>query len=137
MDPELKARVESQRYKEQKILEILDDLLREEDILACMVARRGLEGIMPPRDRFKIKDMGIWSTLEKTMDEFFEIISRYSEYNLDKVYFELEGYDVIFFILFEDFALVLVVPALANRGLLEVEMENARRNIFKIIGRYK
>ena len=68
------------------------------------------------------------------MDEFFEIISRYSKYGLDKVYFELGKYDVIFFILPEsDTALVAIVPALANRGLLEVELENARRKIMGIL----
>jgi len=133
MDPELKEQIEPQKSREQRILEVLEDLLRLDDVLACMAARKGLEGVMPSTDKFKIKDMGIWGTLEKTMDEFFDILGRYSEYNLDKVYFELGGYDVIFFILLEDFALVSIVPALANRGLLEVEMENTRRDILKII----
>lgn len=133
MGSKIRTQIKPQKSKEQKILDVLEDLLREEDILAVMAAKKGLEGVMPPADKFKIKDMGIWATLEKTMDEFFDIIARYSEYNLNKVYFELGNYDVIFFILVEDFALVSVVPALANRGLLEVEMENARRNILKII----
>jgi len=30
-------------------------------------------------------------------------------------------------------ALVAIVPALANKGLLEVELENARREILKIM----
>jgi len=50
------------------------------------------------------------------------------------VYFELGEFDVMFFILpGSDTALVAIVPALANRGLLEVELENARRAIIKIV----
>jgi hypothetical protein len=62
------------------------------------------------------------------------VINHYSEYGLDKVYFELGDWDVLFFILpGMDTALVAIVPALANRGLLEVEMENTRREIIKIL----
>ena len=118
---------------EEKVLEVLDDLLREEDILACMVAMKGMEGIMPPMEKFKIKDIGVWEILQKTMDEFFDIIKAYQEYGLDKAYFELGEYDVIFFVM-QDVSLVAITPALANRGLLEVEMENARRDIMKLIG---
>lgn len=119
--------------KEGQILEILEqDLLRLDDVLACMVARKGMEGIVPSLDKFKIKDVGIWQILQKTMDEFFDVIEAYSEYGLSKVYFELGDYDVMFFILPNtNVALICIVPALANRGLLEVEIENARRSILK------
>lgn len=122
--------------KEDKILKILEeDLLRLEDIHACMVVRKNLEGIVPITEDFKKEIVGIWDILKGTMDEFFEIIGQYSKYGLDKVYFELGKYDVMFFILpSSDTALVAIVPALANRGLLEVEMENARRRIIEIIG---
>lgn len=121
--------------KEERILKILnEDLLRLEDIHACMVARKNLEGIVPITEEFKKEIIGIWEVLKDTMDEFFRIIERYSEYGLDKIYFELGEFDVMFFILpGSDTALVAIVPALANRGLLEVEMENARRKIIEII----
>jgi hypothetical protein len=47
----------------------------------------------------------------------------------------LQDYEVLFYV-FPDTenALVAIVPALANKGLLEVEMENARREILKIMG---
>lgn len=121
--------------KEEQILKILnEDLLRLEDIHACMVARKNLEGIVPITEEFKREILGIWEVLEDTMDDFFDVIGKYSEYGLDKIYFELGQYDVMFFILpGSDNALVAIVPALANRGLLEVEMENARRKIVDII----
>ena len=121
--------------REDRILAVLnEDLLRLEDIHACLVARKNLEGIVPITEEFKQEIMGIWSVLKDTMDEFFDIIEKYSQYGLDKIYFELGKFDVMFFILpSSDTALVAVVPALANRGLLEVEMENARRKIIGII----
>lgn len=121
--------------KEEEILKVLsEDLLQLEDIHACMVVRKNLEGIVPMTEEFKQEIIEIWDVLKNTMDEFFDIISHYSKYGLDKVYFELGKYDVIFFILPEsDTALVAIVPALANRGLLEVELENARRKIMEIL----
>ena len=123
----------SENTHEEKVLEVLDDLLREEDILACMVAMKGMDGIIPDMEKFKIRNTGIWEMLQRTMDEFFDIIEAYQEYGLDKVYFELGDYEVIFFVM-QNVSLVAIVPALANRGLLEVEMENARRDIIKLIG---
>lgn len=121
--------------KEEEILKVLsEDLLRLEDIHACMVARRNLEGIVPISEEFRQEITGIWDMLKDTMNEFFDIISRYSKYGLDKVFFEMGRYDVIFYILpGSDTALVAVVPSLANRGLLEVELENARRRILEIL----
>jgi len=121
---------------QDEILKVLqEDLLQLEDILACMVAQKGLEGIVPAMsEKFKREIMPIWEILQKTMDEFFQIIKKYGEFGLDKVYFELGQYDVMFFILpGSDTALVAIVPALANRGLLEVELENARRRIVQIL----
>ncbi len=125
--------MESKKELVKSLLE--EDLLRLEDIYACAVARKGLEGIGPLiQEEHKQELKGIWDALEKTMEEFFGIISQYSDYGLDKIYFELGDYDVIFFILPEtDTALVAIVPALANRGLLEVELENARRRIMAIM----
>jgi hypothetical protein len=121
--------------QEERILKVLEEDLRPlEDIHACLVARKGLEGIVPLTDEFRREILPIWEILRGTMDELFEVISHYTESGLDKIYFELGDYDVMFFILPKlDTALVAIVPALANRGLLEVELENARRRIIKIL----
>lgn len=126
--------------QEQKILQVLtEDLMQLEDIHACMVARKNLEGIISPiTEKFKKEIMPVWDTLKGTMDELFDVIKHYTEYGLDKVYFELGEHDVMFFVLPNlDTALVAIVPALANRGLLEVELENARRRIIKILEEHK
>ncbi|MFH1055591.1 MAG: hypothetical protein V1744_05810 [Candidatus Altiarchaeota archaeon] len=120
---------------QDEILTVLqEDLMQLEDIHACMVAQRGFEGIVPFSEKFKQEIMPIWEILKNTMEEFFDVIKKYGELGLDKVYFELGAYDVMFFILpGSDTALVAIVPALANRGLLEVELENARRRVIKIL----
>jgi len=120
-----------------EIEEILrDNLLKLDDVYACMVARRGLEGIVLIEESKDSELRDVWVSLEKTMDQFFSIIREYSSYGLNKIYFELGKYDVIFFILPEtDTALVALIPALANRGLLEVELENTREKIIEILKR--
>jgi hypothetical protein len=50
--------------------------------------------------------------------------------------FRLQDYEALFYI-FPDTenALVAIVPALANKGLIEVEIENARREIIEIMNK--
>ena len=120
--------------KEDKIMEVLHDLLRLEDIYACMVAKKNMEGVIPDKSKFRKEILSIWEILKSTMNDFFKVIEQYSESGLREVYFRLRDYEVMFFILPEtDTAVVAVIPALANRGLLEIAMENARRKIIDII----
>ena len=122
--------------KEKQILKILDDLLKLDDIYACMVVRKKLEGIVPPVEKFNKKVIDLWDLLQSTMDKFFEVIERYTKYNLGEIYFRLMDYEAMFFILPQtDTALVAITPALANRGLLEVNMENARKKIIDILSK--
>jgi hypothetical protein len=91
--------------------------------------------VIPDAGKFSPDVVEVWEILKYTVNEFFDVIRRYSQAGLDKVYFELRDFDVMFFILpGTDTALVAVVPSLANRGLLEVEMENARRKIIEVLG---
>ena len=121
---------------ENQILEILEDMLKFEDIYACMLVRKGMQGIVPNTNLFRKEVMSIWNILGETMDEFFDVIQQYSKHNLGEVDFRLMDYEVMFFILpWSDTALVAIIPALANKGLLEVEMENGRRKIIGILGR--
>lgn len=119
---------------DERVLIILEDLLREEDVLATMISRQGFEGTSPSPDKFKLRDVGFWTLLQTTMGDFFQLITKFSQIGLDKVYFEMGEYEVIFYIIQGDVALVAVVPALCNRGLIEVELENARRAIKKVLG---
>lgn len=115
------------------MLSVLEDLLREEDILAVMLARKNEISISPSPDKFKLIDPSIFALLQSTMNDFFTVIEKFSSQGLEKVYFELGDYEVMFFLISGDTALVAIIPSLANKGLLDVEMENARRTIKKLI----
>ena len=113
---------------------VLDDLLRLEDILACMVARRNMITIMPSGEGFKPEVQGVWDIIHRAMDDVFGVIGAYAQTGLGEMEFRLQDYEVLFYV-FPDTenALVAIVPALANKGLLEVELENARREILRVM----
>ena len=120
--------------KDDPIAMVLDDLLKLDDILACMVARRNMISVMPSGEGFKPEVNKIWDVIKQAMDDVFSVIGQYSGAGLSEMEFRLQDNEVLFYV-FPDTenALVAIVPALANKGLLEVEMENARREILKIM----
>jgi len=124
--------------KDDPIAHVLDDLLKLDDILACMVARCNMISVMPSdgNDSFKPEINEIWDILHRAMDDVFNVIREYSAAGLAEIEFRLQDYEALFFV-FPDTenALVAIVPALANKGLIEVEMENARREILAIMER--
>lgn len=121
---------------EDPIEKVLDDLLRLDDILACMVARQNMISVMPSdgTDSFKPEINQIWDIIHRAMDDVFTVIREYSQAGLSEMEFRLQDYEALFYV-FPDTenALVAIIPALANKGLLEVEMENARREILRIM----
>ena len=120
--------------RDDPIALVLDDLLKLDDILACMVARRNMISVMPSGDGFKSEVHQIWDIIHRAMDDVFGVIGAYSQAGLGEMDFRLQDYEVLFYVFPDtETALVAIVPALANKGLLEVEMENARRDILKIM----
>jgi hypothetical protein len=120
--------------EEDPILDVLNDLLNYDEILACMVARQNMISVMPDQERFDPEVMQIWDIIKRAMDDVFNVIREYSQTGLGEIEFRLQNYEVLFYV-FPDTenALVTIVPALSNKGLIEVEMENARREILKIM----
>jgi len=118
--------------RDDPIATVLDDLLRLDDVYACVVARRNMISVMPSREEFKPEVNQIWDVIKRAMDDVFTVISEYSGAGLSEMEFRLQDYEVLFYV-FPDTenALVAIIPALANKGLLEVELENARREILK------
>ena len=113
---------------------VLDDLLKLDDILGCMVARQNMISVMPDQSLFDPQVMELWDIIKRAMDDVFGVIREYSQAGLGEMEFRLQDYEVLFYILPDtENALVAIVPALANKGLLEVEMENARREIVNIM----
>ena len=120
--------------RDDPIADVLNDLLKLDDILACMVARRNMISVMPTGEDFKPEVNQIWDIIKRAMDDVFGVIGEYSQAGLGEMEFRLQDYEALFYV-FPDTenALVAIVPALANKGLIEVEMENARREILKIM----
>lgn len=118
------------------IATVLDDLLQLDDILACMVARQNMISVLPTEgtEGFKSEIYETWDIIHRAMDDVFNVIREYSQTGLSEMDFRMQDYETLFFV-FPDTenALVAVIPALANKGLIEVEMENARREILKVM----
>lgn len=120
--------------RDDPIAQVLDDLMRLDDIYACIVARRNMISVMPSSQEFKPEVNQIWDVIKRAMDDVFTVIGEYSGAGLTEMEFRLQDYEVLFYV-FPDTenALVAIVPALTNKGMLEVEMENSRREILKIM----
>ena len=113
---------------------VLNDLLKLDDVLGCMVARQNMISVMPDQSNFDPQVMEIWDIIKRAMDDVFGVIREYSQAGLDVMDFRLQDYEVLFYI-FPDTenALVAIIPGLANKGLIYVEMENSRREILKLM----
>jgi hypothetical protein len=122
------------RMRDDPIANVLDDLLKFDDILACMVARQNMISVMPSNDSFKPEINQIWDIIHRAMDDVFTVIREYSQTGLGEMEFRMQDYEALFYV-FPDTenALVSIIPAFANKGLIEVEMENARREILAIM----
>jgi len=127
-------KLRSEAVQDDPILDVLNDLLNYEEILACMVARQNMISVMPEQERFDPEVMKIWDIIKRAMDDVFVVIRGYSQTGLGEIEFRLQDYEVLFYV-FPDTenALVAIVPALANKGLIEIELENSRREILKIM----
>jgi len=117
--------------KKDLVKQELGDLQLMDDVLACMVAKRGLEGIYPNTN--KLADINIWKILNETTDQFFQIIDKFYVFGMERLYFELGNYTIIIAPIDQTFSLLTVSPSLANMGLLDIEIENTKNNIKKII----
>ncbi|MBU0497770.1 MAG: hypothetical protein KKC68_05835 [Candidatus Thermoplasmatota archaeon] len=112
---------------------VLIDLLKLDDILACMVARQNMISVMPDQNLFDPSVMEVWDIIKRAMDDVFVVVKEYSQAGLGEIEFRLQDYEVLFYILPDtENALVAIIPALSNKGLIDVEMENARQEINNI-----
>jgi len=116
------------------ITEVLEDLLKLDDVLACMIARQNMISVIPDTNKFDPQVMQVWDIIKNAMDSVFGVIQQYSMAGLEEMEFQLQEYETLFYI-FPDTenALVAIIPALSNKGLIEVELENARREIITLL----
>jgi hypothetical protein len=109
---------------------VLEDLLKMEDVHACLLTGRQTGTITPKTT--KLKNLVLWKLIMDSSHKLFPVIEDFYVYGLKKLYFELGEYEVIMSFLDRVTALIVVIPSLANRGIIEVEIENTKRNIEKI-----
>lgn len=120
--------------KNDPIQNILDELLQNKNIHACMIARHNMITIMPDTDKFnnKIKDQ--WDILKNTMDDIFIVINKYSQKGLNEIEITLNQYNMFFYILPEtENALVTISPKNIDKKQIQNQTNNAREKILKIM----
>jgi len=121
--------------RNDEIIAVLEDLLRMEDVQACLLTGRQTGTITPKST--KLKNLVLWKLIMDSSHKLFPVIEDFYVYGLKRLYFELGEYEVIMSFIDEFTALIAVIPSLANRGLVEVEIESSKRAIKEIIGRQK
>ncbi|MCX6666520.1 MAG: hypothetical protein NT038_10780 [Euryarchaeota archaeon] len=123
--------------KDDPIAKVLDNLMKFDDILACMVGRRGMiDSVLPSdgTDSFKPEIMDVWDVIKRGMDNIFVTIQDISSIGLEEITYKIRGYEVLFYVLPDtENALVAIVPSLANKGLIDVELTRSRQRIQKIL----
>ena len=77
---------------------VLDDLLKLDDILACMVARRNMISVMPTAEGFKPEVNQVWDIIKRAMDDVFGVIREYSAAGLGEMEFRLQDYEALFYV---------------------------------------
>lgn len=116
---------------QKKIVSELERLMTLDDIQACMIVTKGLKGVMP--EKMKVRDPSVWLAVRQITDQIFSIIDKFYNYKLQRFYFELEKYTVIIIPISRTFSLVVLIPSLANLGMIDVEIENTKIAIEKLI----
>lgn len=116
------------------VKEILDDLIRIEDVEACLLEMHlpmGRKIISP--EKIKLKNLALLELIKRVTNDLFSVAQELYAHGLSKAYFELKEHEIIMSFLTPRTALIVIIPALANRGLVEVEIENSKRMILEVI----
>ena len=110
---------------------------KHEKIQACMVAKKGLEGLIVFPETFKEDVAAIWEPLSKNLDDMLTVVARYSSFGLNSLYSEMLGYGIIFLILpMSDTALIVFVkgdkPAVEEMAEIYGDIDATRRAILNV-----
>ncbi len=110
--------------------EILNNLMKVEDILVCMLiaGNATIHPDMQPKIR-----IDIWYTLQYTLDGFKRFLKQAYHFGCERVTFEVSEHLIFVYLVAEDAAIVAIAPALCNRGLVEIKLESARLELKKIL----
>lgn len=115
------------------IKQILQELLKNPDIHACMIARQNMITIIPDTEKFNPEIHKQWDIIKNTINDTFTIISNYSTKGLTQITLTLNQYQIIFDILTEtENALVTITPK-NNTNKIQKITQNAKQKIQKQI----
>ncbi len=117
--------------KTELVMVELQSLLQLEDVLACMLAKKGLGGVVPVNQ--KIKNVNLFKLILDTTNDLFDTIGKFYDYKLERLNMDLAEYTIILAPVSREMGLVVVIPSLANLGLLDIEIENTKRKILQIL----
>jgi hypothetical protein len=106
---------------------------RHPQIEACMVAKKGLEGVIIFPPTFKDDVSTVWEPLSNNINDMLALIPRYSVVGLKRAYTEILGYGVLFNVLaMSDTALIVFLKTekpLEELPRLVEDMDETRDNI--------
>ena len=121
---------------DEEIARFLDDLQRWDDVHACMLARSNAHDVLPKTEHFKPGVDTVWKNVTSSINKMFQCIHEMQPLDVTKTTIELDEYYVLHFWLpSKDNMLIAVVSGQTQGlGLIEIEMENIRRKIIKLIG---
>jgi len=81
----------------EKLMELLKELKeRHPEAKACMMARRGLEGLIMFPESFKEEVSTLWDPISKNLDDMLTVVAEYSGIGLNRLYSEILGFGVFF-----------------------------------------
>ena len=121
---------------DDEIADVLDNLQRFDDVLACMFVRSNANDILPRTVHFKPGVEKIWKVSTHAVEKIFRTIHAMDPLSVPKIEVELKDYYVLHFILPDKESMLISVIPRKTRGLglIKIEMENTRRDILKLIG---
>jgi hypothetical protein len=109
---------------------------RHGQIKACMVAKKGLEGLIMFPESFKEEVSSIWNPLSKNVNDNLLMVAKYSNVGLQRTYTELLGYGVVLVVLsMSDTALIVFMKddnPLKEIALIVDDMEKTRDQLLNI-----
>jgi len=120
--------------EKEAIANVLNDLLKNKEVLACMVVDRNMNFIMPTSEKFDVGANKVMDDFKRTSNNIFKMIDSYSEVKLKQMKWTLKDCDVWFYV-FPDFqsTLMAIVTQSSNEELIKVKLEKVRQKILKII----
>jgi len=122
------------KMEKESIANVLNDLLKNKEVLGCMIVDRNMNFIMPTSEKFDVGANKVMDDFKRTSNNIFKMIDCYSEVKLKQMKWTLKDCDVWFYV-FPDFqsTLMAIVTQISNEELIKVKLEKARQKILKII----